>query len=768
MLLYANEFVLRNLIFHILVFLTLPVFPQLRLSGTVTDSHSGEALLFASVFCQDLGVGTVTNQYGYFSLELPSDSAEVSINYLGYTPKTFLVTKETIDSLDFSLEKQANELDAVTIKISRTPQEEIHNSTQMSAIKIPIEDIKYIPSIGGESDVIKVIQLMPGVQKGGEGGTGLYVRGGDVDQNLVLLDEAPVYNIGHLFGFFSVFNQDAIKDMTLYKGAFPSKYGGRLSSILDIRMNDGNVKKFHTKGGIGLLSSRLMVEGPLKKDRGSFMIAGRRTYIDQVFKWMGSLLPYYFYDLNAKFNYKINDKNHIYVSSYIGNDLMSFDESDLGQDSPFNFGFSLGNITGTGRWNRIVNDRLFVNYSLIYTNFDYNINGQYDENSLRITSAINDYGFKVDYELFKNNNHKFKYGGMAIFHQFRPNIVNTIGEEVSEIFESDKGDALGTLESGLYFQHTYKKDSSKWEIRNGLRLSAANVVNKNYGGLEPSLSAKYALDSNSNLKFSYSLMRQYMHLVSSSTVILPTDLWYPVTSNVKPQTSHQVVTGYSYLVDKLKTQISIETYYKLMYNLTEYMEGANLLLNDDFESELLQGNGDSYGIEFLVKRDQGRLNGWIGYTMSWTKRYFEELNGGDPYWAKYDRRHNLSVVQNFKISNQWHFGAVWVYSTGSRFTPQTGLYAMPNASLTGIDWIPVYTKRNAVSMSSSHRLDVNVVWKSMDTKKFKGEWHFGAYNVYNRATPWRIEVIPDENGGFKYVQPGLFGFIPSVAYNFEF
>jgi hypothetical protein len=615
--------------------------------------------------------------------------------------------------------------------------------------------------------VIKVIQLMPGVQKGGEGGTGLYVRGGDVDQNLVLLDEAPVYNIGHLFGFFSVFNQDAIKDMTLYKGAFPSQYGGRLSSILDIRMNDGNVNEFHAKGGIGLLSSRLMVEGPIIKDRGSFMIAGRRTYIDQVFKWMGSLLPYYFYDLNAKFNYKINDKNRLYVTSYIGDDLLSFDQSDVGEDSPFNFGFSLGNITGTARWNRIVNNKMFVNYSLIYTNFDYNINGRFEDNSLRISSAINDYGFKVDYSLFKNNNHSFKYGGMAIFHQFRPNIVNTIGE-VSEFLESDKGEALGTLESGVYFQHTYKKDSSNWELTNGIRFSAANVKNKSYEGLEPRLSVKYAIDSNSNLKLSYSLMRQYMHLVSSSTVALPTDLWYPVTSSVKPQTSHQVAAGYSYFVNKLKTHVSLETYYKYMYNLTEYIEGANLLLNDDFESELLQGNGDSYGIEFLVKRDQGRLNGWIGYTMSWTKRYFEALNGGDPYWAKYDRRHNISVVQNLKISKHWNFGAVWVYSTGSRFTPQTGLYAMPNASLTGIDWIPVYTKRNAVIMSSSHRFDINIVWKSKQTKNFKGEWHFGAYNVYNRASPWRIEVTPDENGGYKYIQPGLFGFIPSVAYNFEF
>ncbi len=760
---------LKKFILFVLLVTAFVTNAQLVVSGTVTDKSSGEALLFASVFNNKTGVGTVTNEYGFFSLNIPLDTAEVTLNYLGYKPKTIVVHKGNIGSLDFSVEKESNEIGTVTINVKHTPQEEIHNSTQMSAIKIPIKDIKYIPSLGGETDVIKVVHLMPGVQRGGEGGTGMFVRGGDADQNLVLLDEAPVYNIGHLFGFFSVFNQDAIKDMTLYKGAFPAKYGGRLSSILDIRMNDGNLKEIHGKGGVGLLSSRLMLEGPVLKDKGSFMIAGRRTYIDQMFKWIGSFLPYYFYDVNAKFNYKINDKNHLYLSSYVGNDLLRFDQSDLQEGGLFNFGFTLGNITGTARLNRVINDRLFANYSLIYTNFDYNINGKFDENSLYISSAINDYGFKADYEFFKDRNNKFKYGGTTVFHQFRPNIVNSEGEELEEFIESTKGDFIGTLESGLYFQHIYKKDSSKWEFRNGLRLSSANVKNKNYGGIEPRVSSKYELDSNSNLKFSYSLMRQYMHLVSSSTVALPTDLWYPVTELVKPQTSHQVAAGYSYFLQKLKTQVSLEAYYKYMMNLTEYKEGANLLLNSDFESEILQGNGETYGLEFLVKRDEGRWNGWVGYTLSWSKRFFDELNGGKWFYARYDRRHNISVVQNYKLSKRWHVGAVWVYSTGSRFTPQTGLYAMPNASLTGIDWIPVYADRNSVQMSASHRLDINFVWKSKDTKHFKGEWHFGAYNVYNRAAPWRIEVAQDEEtGGFKYVQPGLFGFIPSIAYNFQF
>lgn len=741
---------------------------QITISGTIRDEESGEALLFASVYNDELGISTVSNEFGYFILEAPTDTVVITIDYLGYKNTKFTVHKNNLKSIRFNIPKESTQLEEVQINITRTPQEEIHNSTQMSAIKIPIKDIKNIPSIGGETDVIKVVQLMPGVQSGGEGGTGMYVRGGDVDQNLVILDEAPVYNIGHLFGFFSVFNPDAIKDMTLYKGAFPSKYGGRLSSILDIRMNDGNNKKIHGRGGIGILSSRLMLEGPIKKDKGSFMIAGRRTYIDQVLKWTGGFLPYYFYDLNAKFNYKINDKNTIFVSSYLGNDLLSFDQSDVKEDAPFNFGFTLGNITSTVRWNQIKSEKLFANYSLVYTNFDYVINGRFEENSLFISSAINDYGAKVDYEYFLSNNHKIQYGGNFIFHEFRPNVVNAAGD-VTDFLESDKGAPLNTLEKGAYFQHIYTPDSSKWDIRSGIRFSGAIVKDRFYPGIEPRISSKYALTKKTNLKLSYSLMRQYMHLVSSSTVALPTDLWYPVTKNVKPQTSHQGAAGISYFSSKIKTQFSVETYYKYMTNLTEYKEGANLLLNDDFESELLQGNGESYGVELLIKRDEGIWNGWIGYTLSWSKRYFDELNGGDWFYARYDRRHNFSIVQNLKLGKKWSFGAVWVYSTGSRFTPQVGVYAMPNASLSGVDWIPVYAKRNSVQMSASHRLDVNFIWKSKETKKFRGEWHFGAYNVYNQAMPWRVDVARDDiNGGFKYEQPGLFGFIPSIAYNFEF
>ena len=450
---------------------------QITVSGTITDRESGEQLLFVSIYDEGTGIGTVSNEYGFFSLTIPTDSAFINIEFLGYAIKSFEVNKDNLTDLDFSLTKESTEIEVVELNFKRTPQEEIHNSTQMSTIKISIKDIRNIPS-GAEADIIKIIQLMPGVQKGGEGGTGIYVRGGDVDQNAVLLDEANIYNIGHLFGFFSVFNQDAIKDMTLYKGAFPSTYGGRLSSVLDIKMKEGNNNKIHAKGGVGLLSSRLMIEAPIKKNKGSFMIAGRRTYIDQVFKWAGSLLPYYFYDLNAKLNYKINEKNHIYFSTYIGNDVLNFQQSDIEENGLFNFGFTLGNVTGSIRWNRIINDKTFANYALFSSKFDYNINGKVEGNSLYISSAINDYGAKFDYQYFKSKQHTLKYGGTGVYHQFRPNVINSQGGEIEDILESDKGDILGTFETGIYFQDVYKPDSSKWEFRLGLRISSVTIKEK--------------------------------------------------------------------------------------------------------------------------------------------------------------------------------------------------------------------------------------------------------------------------------------------------
>lgn len=736
----------------------------MKINGTVNDEESGEAIIYASIFVQGKSYGTTTNEYGYFSITLPSDTFQLIISYVGYAEKSMSISPASAGQpLKIKIKKQPTTLNEITIKKKKSSLEEIHKANQMGTIKLPMKDLKNIPLIAGETDIIKIAQLLPGVQGGGEGQARMFVRGGDADQNLIILDEAVVYNISHLFGFFSVFNADAIKDITLLKGPFPGNYGGRLSSVLDIRMNEGNMNKFNANGGIGLLSSRLTIQAPLWKNKASFMIAGRRTYIDKVFKLVGQNIPYYFYDLNAKLNVNLGPKDHLYYSSYFGNDILKVKE---GSDTEtFTFGFTLGNYTNTLRWNHIFKDNLFCNTSLINTNFAYNITGGFQGNSIYVSSKVNDYGVKSDFNLNYSYRTKIKFGGQLIQHIFKPNIISTKGE-ISEYVKSKKPATLAATEYALFVHADYKLNE-KIEIAPALRVSGAYVTNKNYMLLEPRLGLKYELTKNDIFKAGYSRMGQYMHLVSSSTVALPTDLWYPVTSKMKPQISDQVAVGYSRMFNKIATSLTVESYYKWMQNLVEYREGANLVLNDKFENEMLQGKGNAYGVEMLLKRDEGRLTGWIGYTLSWTNRKFDELNEGKMFPAKYDRRHNFSIVANYKLSNRLILSAVWVYTSGARFTPQVGAYAMMNSSMSGIELMPVYTSRNAVSMSPTHRLDVNLTIKCKPHKRWKGEWQIGAYNVYNSNTPYRIYLKMDENVK-KYMQSGLFGFIPSVAYNFEF
>jgi len=774
---------MKNLFTIVLFFFTTSYFSQeITVSGTLSDEKSGEALLFANIYFEGTNIGTTTNEYGFYSITISEENLGdrelvLLISYTGYREKKIVLPKSSSIRQDIKMESESINFEEAVISGTKGEAQKEVTSTQMSAIRIPMKNIALIPSLGGETDVIKVIQLMPGVQGGGEGSTGMYVRGGDADQNLVLLDEATVYNIGHLFGFFSVFNSDAIKDITLYKGAYPSKFGGRLSSILDIKMKEGHLNEFHGKGGIGLLSSRLMLEAPIVKNKGSFIIAGRRTYIDKVFNAVGQTVPYYFYDLNLKANYKISDNDRLYFSTYFGNDVLKFDENDIPEEerdstsNGFGFGFTLGNITNTLRWNHIFNDKLFVNTSLVHTKFDYDIFGKFANNNILIKSNVRDIGLISNFDYYRSSTTKITFGASATEHIFRPNIVSTAGE-ISDFLISSEGKKQNVFEYGIYggIEKSLKKDLYK--ISAGLRFSGAAVKDKLYFSPEPRIAIRRRLNEFSSLKTSYSFMKQYMHRVSSSSVSLPTDLWYPITKNVKPQYSNQVALGYFHLFDRKKVNFSAEIYYKWMNNLIEYREGANLILNDNFEDELLSGSGDSWGAEFLVKKDVGKLSGWLGYTMSWATRDFDELNHGKTFWAKYDRRHVLSVVGIYKLSKQWTLSAVWTYSSGSRFTAQLGQYAVPNTSFSGVDLIPIYSERNEVSMSPSHRLDINFVHLSRrknKERKFQGEWHFGAYNVYNRATPYRIEIKALDNGvGYKYTQPGLFGFIPSIAYNFKF
>lgn len=743
---------------------------EIQVSGYIQDASSKESLQFAFIKSNIIGIGAASNEYGFFSLTIPSDTAVyLTFSYLGYKDFVLTVNQATNKTVNVFLETDVEETEefVVTAKRGNASLDEVR-SNKMSSITLPIKNIKSIPSIGGEVDIIKVVQLLPGVSKGVEGGTGMFVRGGDADQNLIQLDEAIVYNVGHLFGFFSVFNPDAIKDLTLIKGAFPANYGGRLSSILDIRMKEGDAGKIHGSGGIGLLSSRLTLEGPILKDKMSFLVAGRRTYIDKVFGLVGQNIPYYFYDLNAKVNYIHSNEDRFYFSTYFGDDVLKLDE-DIEQDSanssPFGFGFNLRNMTQTLRWNHIFNEKLFLNTSLIHTIFNYDIRGSFAENNVLIRSQIRDFGLKNDFSYYHNSKVKMRFGLQLINHNFKPNIISTSGI-ISEFLESQKGLLQSTLEASGYFNYEYKLDTST-TVAAGLRLSSSFVQGKTYINPEPRLSAKRNVGKNAALKASYSRMVQYMHRVSNSTVALPTDLWYPISEKIKPQVSDQVAIGYHQYVPKMRSMLSIEAYYKWMDNLVEYKEGTNLILNDNFEESLIQGNGKSYGVEFLLKRDEGKLNGWAGYTLSWSQRQYDGLNGGRTFFAKYDRRHDVSLVLNYDFSKRSSFSVVWVFANGSRFTPIIGQYFVPNAALTAVEIIPIYTERNAISLNSSHRLDVNWVIRNKKTRWFKYEWHIGGYNIYNRATPYTVRVVPDETG-YKYEQPGLFGFIPSIAINFNF
>ncbi|HEX8545360.1 MAG TPA: TonB-dependent receptor [Cytophagaceae bacterium] len=735
-------------------------------SGHLTDKRNGEALIGVNIYNEKYQKGTLSNAYGFYSITLPADdSLTLTFEILGYTPVTKVIQANSKATVNIALEESIGEMNEVIVESSK--ERAAVNSTEMSTIRINPAAIRHLASVGGEVDIIKVVQLMPGITRGVENGTQLFVRGGTNDQNLILLDEATVYNVGHLFGFFSVFNNDAIKDITVLKGGFPANYGGRLSSMMDVRMKEGNMKKFEAEGGIGLLSSRLTVQGPIWKDKVSFIVSGRRSYIDQVFKVVKISIPYYFYDLNAKLNYKISDKDRIYISSYLGNDVLRVTSDAEGDSSgaTSGLGFVLGNITSTLRWNHIINKKLFYNVSLINTRFRYLIDGRFVGNSIFVGSKIQDLGLKTDFEWYQSPSIQYRFGVNVISHVFKPNVIKSSGE-ISQVLKANEPTILTNQEYAVYGLSDITVNPVV-RLNIGLRVSGAFVQNKMYNGLEPRFAVKHSLSEASSLKFSYSRMLQYMHLVSSSSVALPTDLWYPVTKRVRPLSSDQVALGYIYDFKQWKSTLTIEGYYKKMRRLIEYKEGASVVLNNDFEEHLVNGKGDAYGLEFLLQKNLGKLSGWLGYTLSWSTRKFDDINNGKTFFAKYDRRHNASVVLSYDITKRISFSTTWVYLSGSRFTPLVGNYVAPHPSLSGVDVLPIYTERNGIKLSDSHRLDVNLIFKSKPDRKFAGEFHVGAYNIYNRASPYRVNVVPT-GIGYKYTQPGLFGFLPFIAYNFKF
>ena len=710
----------------------------------------------------------VTDSAGSFLIQVPKGKFQITISYTGYKKfsQSLSIARDTI--IYFFLQTKNEELNEIIVTADRTLQSDQFETTRMSTNTLSGKEISSIPVLGGEADLIKTIQLLPGVTKGADGTTDLFVRGGAADQNLVMLDGAPVYNTGHLFGFLSVFNPDMLDKVESINGAFPSEYGGRLSSILDVSSKSTMPNRTKLKGNIGLLASRLMIEQPIVKDKLAIWVAGRRTYVDQVIRLTGEELPYFFYDLNAKVIYKPNARDRMEFTIYEGNDVLDFSRAPRAtlRNRNITNSFTLGNSTQTFLWKRN-----FYNFnttlSLYRTVFQYNIQSTFTDNALFVNSSIVDVGGKwiIASDSLKKKI-SVKGGVEMVQHQVAPNRITTTGE-ISDILKSGATTPQTALETSGFF-HVDGSLTPRLRFNAGARVSSAYVDNTFYVNPEPRVAFRYAIDSLTAIKASYSRMAQYLHRVSSAAVAFPTDIWYPVTSRVKPQTADQIALGVQRTFPKQNVYVSVEGYYKWMHDLIGYKEGASLLLNTNFENQLVQGKGLSYGLEVLIKKESGKLTGWISYTLAKSERQYDEVNNGDWFLARYDRRHNLAVVMNYQLSKRWSVSSVFEFISGSRFTPIIGQYVVPSPSLGGIDLIPVFAPINSVKLADTHRLDVGVKYRTRPDKKLQGEWFVGVYNVYNRAAPIGIVIRPNGDGSFRYEQPGLFGLLPFVSYGFKF
>lgn len=759
----------------------LPAFAQQKftVSGYVRDGKTGEEMIGAAIMVKELpGTGVVTNSYGFYSLTLPAGNYTLIGQFIGYAPKNETIVLTQNLKKDFALEAEESQIKEIVVK-STKPNDNV-TRTQMGMEKVNLKDIETIPVLMGEKDVLKTIQLMPGIKSAGEGGSGFYVRGGGADQNLILLDEATVYNASHLLGFFSVFNSDAIKDVTIYKGSQPAKYGGRLASVLDINMNDGNDRRFGVTGGIGLIASRLTVEGPIVKEKGSFIVSGRRTYADLFLK----LAPdsalrkarLYFYDLNAKANYTISDKDRLYLSGYFGRDVLGFGDV---------FGFDWGNATGTLRWNHIVNDKLFSNTSLIYSNYQYNIGLSFGDIEGTIISRIKDYNLKEDFQYYASTKTSLKFGLNSIYHAIVPGAV-TIKQNAVET--SEKLTDKYSWENAVYISQEYKP-SNILSFEYGLRASAFSVIGpgtfytynslgaatdtltyksgefaKTYFMLEPRIGANYLLNEKSSIKASYARNTQNLHLLSNSTSGNPTDLWIPNSNNIKPELADQFSVGYFRNFKDNAYEFSTELYYKSMQNQIDYKDGAEIQFNENVESQLLVGKGRAYGAELFLKKSEGQFRGWVSYTLSRVEKKIPGINNDKYYPAKQDRTHDISIVGIYEASKKWTISATWVYYTGNAVTFPSGKYEVAGQVLN------YYTERNGYRMPAYHRLDIGATWYRKKTEKYESNWNFSVYNAYGRKNAYTITFQEDPNDPTRTqaVRTTLFTFVPSVTYNFKF
>ena len=746
------------------------------ISGFVKDAETGEALIGATIYPQENPSGGVsTNAYGYFSLSVLAGKRTLIFQYMGYAKKVLTVDLTDNYTVKVELTEQAISLKETVISAERNNKNVTSNETVK---KLNIKETQAIPVIFGEKDILKTIQLFPGIKSAGEGNSGFYVRGGGADQNLILLDEAPIYNASHLLGFFSVFNSDAIKDVSVYSGGFPAEYGGRLSSVIDVKMNEGNDKSYHISGGIGLIASRLAIEGPIVKNKGSFMISARRTYADQFLKLSrDSILnrnSLYFYDINMKANYQLGSKDRVYLSFYLGKDVLGFNHA---------FGIDWGNTTATMRWNHILNEKMFSNTSLIFSKYGYNTRVNSGIRSFRVLSDIQDFNLKEDVNYYLNPNNNIKFGMNTIYHSFVPGKV-----DADSLFHIQTIDKKYALESALYVSNE-RTFSQHFKVTYGLRYSLfssigpgtvfkydpvtdiidSTVYNKGkiystYGGLEPRIMLNYIVNDSNSVKASYTRTRQYLHLLSNSTSSTPMDLWVPSSVNIRPEIADQFSVGYFKNLKDNMFEASVEVYYKLMQNQIEYKNGANLILNKRVETQLVFGKGRSYGFELLVRKKTGKLTGWIGYTLARSERQFADINNGNTFLAKQDRPNEISVVAVYKLNDKLTLSGTWVFYNGNAVTFPSGRYYVDG------NIVPYYTDRNSYRMPNYHRLDLGLTWDRKKSEKFESSWNFSIYNVYARDNAYAINFQQDPLDPTKMqaVQYSLFRFIPSITYNFKF
>lgn len=776
---------------------------RVTISGYVRETGSQEALIGVNVYVPGTSTGTTTNTYGFYSISLPEqDSIRLAYSFVGYETVE-ISTQLRRDQTRNVVLIPGNLLEEVAIKAS-AKGEKVSESVQMSTIDIPIRQIKKVPAFLGEKDVLKVLQLMPGIQKGSEGQTGIYVRGGGPDQNLIILDDAVVYNASHLFGFFSVFNGDAIKSVELIKGGFPARFGGRLSSVIEMNLKDGNREKLHGEGGIGLIASRLTLEGPLTKNRkSSFLISGRRTYLDILAAPLvnaetrgQSQIGYYFYDLNAKANYDLGEKDKVYLSGYFGRD--KFHARDKNSDTDTDL--SWGNATATLRWNHLFSQKLFSNLSLIFSNYKFQIGsterGTTDNQlySLQYNSGIRDVSVKYDVDYYPAPDHSVRVGVQSTYHRFTPSAVVLQNAAINQYRSTVSN--IDVLESGIYAEDTWRP-SSRLRLNGGVRVSLFQQKEISYVRPEPRLSVAYTLKPDLSVKASYALMNQYIHLLSNTGIGLPTDLWVPTTDRVRPQQSEQVAVGIAkdFKGESLFTNgltLTVEGYYKSMNNIINYKEGASFLLINDptsansvrWEDNITSGKGWSYGAEFLLQKKVGRFSGWVGYTLSWTQWQFAELNNGRPFYPRYDRRHDISLVGIYELNKRITLSATWVYGTGNALTVPVSRYDVypPGGSLLydRIGGVASYfqnnrtvdnygAEKNSFRAEAYHRFDLSIQFHKQK-KHHERTWEVSVYNLYNRRNPYFYKLERDTNqperiGLFRY---SVFPIVPSVSYNFTF